>query len=267
MPVLGLICCQVLEMEFAHLLAHDPSVARVVVFGNEFSKGFSSTYQRFRGDPPEELYSSSDLSPADPDQITVLVHVLRVGLHTVIKDLQNGIVDAAMAMAPRIDLLLLGYGLCGNALENPGELLPFLDVPIVMPAEKHHSVDDCIGLLIGGRENYYDEQCKCAGTMFMTSGWANHWKDIMLKQQRGGFNLDISKRLMANYERVLLLSTPVMTDREMEDQAQEFSELYALRTEVRDGTLALLESTWDAAKKKIHECSRLATVVRKSRTQ
>jgi hypothetical protein len=251
MPVIGLICCQVLEMEFAHVLANDTDVGPVIVLKTDFSDGFSKTFERLRGKPPIEILSLDHNVPVS-ESITVLVNVLQVGLHTVIKDLQTGIFQAASAMAPHVDLFLLGYGLCGNALANPVELLASVNTPVMIPTDEDHAVDDCIGLLIGGREQYYSEQCKCAGTMFMTSGWANHWKDIMLKQNRGSFGCDISKRLMANYERVLVLSTSVMSSEEMTQQVREFGELYQLRTEVRDGTLSILEQTWQNAKEKVN---------------
>ncbi len=251
MPVIGLICCQVLEMEFAHVLANDTNADPVIVLKTEFSAGFSKTFQSLRGKPPIEISAlEHDLSASE--SLTVLVNVLQVGLHTVIKDLQTGILQAASAMAPHVDLFLLGYGLCGNALANPIELLASVETPVMIPMDEDHAVDDCIGLLIGGREHYYSEQCKCAGTMFMTAGWANHWKDIMLKQNRGSFGCEISKRLMANYERVLVLSTSVMTSEEMTAHVTEFGELYSLRTEVRDGTLKILEHTWQNAKEKVN---------------
>ena len=40
---------------------------------------------------------------------------------------------------------------------------------------------------IGGRECYYKEQCKVAGTFFMIPGWTYHWKR-MFEQEFG--NMD-----------------------------------------------------------------------------
>jgi len=252
MPVLGLICCQVLEMEFAHLLANDPSVAHVVALNTGFSGGFSTTFHHLRGEPPEVVSDLLNCGADTPEQLTVVVNVLEVGLHTVLKALQKGVVEAALDMAPYVDLLLLGYGLCGNALAHVSELLTSIDTPVLLPMDEDHPIDDCIGLLIGGRENYYAEQCKCGGTMFMTAGWANHWKAIMHKLYGGRFSPALAKRVMANYERVLCLSTTVAADLEFAEGVREFSELFGLRTEVRDGTLRILESTWQDAKTKVY---------------
>ena len=80
---------------------------------------------------------------------------------------------------------------------------------------------------------------------------ANLWKDILMKKDRGTFSLDISKRMLKNYERVLVLSTPVMTGDGMTEYVTEFGDVYGLRTEVREGTLNILEDSWQNAKLKL----------------
>ena len=150
-------------------------------------------------------------------------------------------------MGPHVDALMLGYGLCGNALEKPDELLSGVGVPVFIPMEADHPVDDCIGLLIGGRDCYYEEQCKVAGTFFMIPGWTYHWKR-MFEQEFGNLSLDIAKRLFRNYERSLLISSPTMSLEDMARNSEPFNERFGLRTEVRDGTLGLLHKTWDSAK-------------------
>jgi hypothetical protein len=253
MPVLGLITCQVLELEFAHILAQDPEVSKITVLRNHFSDGFSQALQEKRGSAPESILYAGEFAAGNFDRIEVLVKVLEVGLHRVIDDLRNGVIRAGREIAPCVDSIMLGYGLCGNALEKPAELLSGAGIPVVVPMDGDHPVDDCIGLLIGGRENYYAEQCRCAGTMFMTAGWAHHWKDIMLKTRRGELDLAMAKRLMANYERVLALSTPVMPEERMAPCVQEFSEVYGLRIEAREGTLHILNETWRTAKRMLIE--------------
>lgn len=41
---------------------------------------------------------------------------MEVGLHSNIKKLQRHVVSAVKKMASHVDSILLGYGLCGNAL-------------------------------------------------------------------------------------------------------------------------------------------------------
>lgn len=159
-----------------------------------------------------------------------------------------------------MDAILLGYGLCGNALKDHDELLPASVVPVLLPMDGDHPVDDCVGLIIGGRENYYEEQCRVAGTTFINSGFSRHWETMLHKGRTAEkFGLVMMKRLMASYERSLLLPTPVASERELALGIQEFNKIYGLRTEVRLGTLDILEKAWSSAKQLVGDITLSAT--------
>jgi hypothetical protein len=249
MPTLGIITCQILELEFAYILSNDPDVATVRILENRFAIGFCEAMERISGRRVERiryLTPPSDYSPAGLD---VVVRVMEVGLHRVIQDLKNGVRDAASELAGGVDAILVGYGLCGNAFQNPDELFADIGVPIFMPMDGDHVVDDCVGLVIGGREYYYEEQCRCAGTMFLPPGWSRHWKTVLLSGNGKRHDLKMLKRLMAEYKRLLILPTPVMSEEEMAPSAREFIEMFGLEPEIRPGTLSLLDRTWAAVKR------------------
>ncbi len=110
----------------------------------------------------------------------------------------------------------------------------------------------CVGLIIGGRENYYAEQCKCAGTMFMNAGFSRHWRKLILSNTPAKLIAQkeaILKRLMSGYERSLLLPTRALDEAELSENTLEFNEKFNLRMETRPGTLMLLEKAWDDSKK------------------
>jgi hypothetical protein len=152
-------------------------------------------------------------------------------------------------MGRYVDALVLGYGLCGNALDKPHELLADADVPIFMPMDQDHPVDDCVGLIIGGRERYYREQCRVAGTFFMIPGWTRHWKRL-LKKEYGKFDVAFTKRIfgMSNYERSLLIPNPALPVEEMRQNIAEFNRCFGFRTDLLEGSLELLDNTWRSAK-------------------
>jgi hypothetical protein len=254
MAVLGIITCEILEMEFAYLLANDPEVLRISILESPFSLGLSDAISRKSKITPESIISITDYTPVFLNGLEVLVRVMQVGLHSVIHDLREKVTQAATEMAPYVDAILLGYGLCGNALKDLNTLLPGSAVPIFLPMDEDHPVDDCVGLIIGGRENYYEEQCKVAGTMFINSGFSRHWRDILHNgREAEKFSLAIMKRMMANYERSLLLPTPVASEQELASGVEEFNKTYGLRTEVRAGTLGLLEEAWSSAKQLVRD--------------
>jgi len=148
-----------------------------------------------------------------------------------------------------VDAIVLGYGLCGNALRKPDELLADAQVPVFIPMDQDHPVDYFVGLNIGGRECYYQEQCRVAGTFFMIPGWTRHWKELFEKEY-GKFDVESARRLfrMSNYERALLIPNPVLSEEEMRHNIEEFNRLFGFRTEVRQGNLDLLLNTWKTAR-------------------
>jgi Protein of unknown function (DUF1638) len=254
MAVLGIITCEILEREIAYLLANDPEVLVISILENPFSRELSDAITRKAKITPKSLVAISEYIPTCLNGFEVIVRVLKAGLHSVIKDLRDGVAEAATELAPYVDAILLGYGLCGNALKDPNELLSGSAVPLLLPMDGDHPVDDCIGLIIGGRENYYEEQCKVAGTMFINSGFSRHWENMLHKGHGAEkFGLAIIKRLMANYERSLIMPTPVASEQELMSGVEEFNKIYDLRTEVRPGTLGLLEKAWNSTKQLVRD--------------
>lgn len=55
--------------------------------------------------------------------------------------------------------------------------------------------------------------------------------------------------LMRDYKRSLILSTPVLGESEIRENIREFNERYDLKTDIRFGTLTLLENAWEEVKK------------------
>ena len=167
MAILGILTCEILELEFAHLLARDTDVSRITVLDDERSVRLISALESMGTPHIDRIADITAFSPAPEINTEVLIRVLELGLHNRKQSLQEGLIQAALELGPHVDALMLGYGLCGNALEKPDELLSGVGVPVFIPMEADHPVDDCIGLLIGGRDCYYEEQCKVAGTFFM----------------------------------------------------------------------------------------------------
>ena len=251
MAILGVLTCEILELEFARLLATDKELSRITVLEDERSARLITALESIKKDKLNRITHIKDFTPDPEISLEVLVGVLELALHIRRHTLQQGLIEAALEFGPRVDALMLGYGLCGNAFEKPEELLSDAGVPVFIPMDEDHPVDDCIGLLIGGRDRYYGEQCQVAGTFFMIPGWTTHWKR-MFEQECGSLSVDMARRLFKDYERSLLISTPIMSLEEMKQNSTAFNELFGLRTEVCKGTLGILQKTWDTAKKHLN---------------
>lgn len=249
MTILGILTCEIFELEIAYLLKNDSAVSAVYVLDNKPGQGIitaleQSRFERFT--PIETLDAFAP--PKDGGRMTVLVHVVELAMHSRKSLLQEAIVDASRAMGACVDVMFLGYGLCGNALDDPDTLLSHLDVPYFLPWDQDHCVDDCVGLFIGGRDCYYAEQVKEAGTFFMTPGWVNHWK-VIFEKEFGNMSMEMAKRFFKHYKRTLLISNPVMDTDQMREQVREFNRLFNCSSEVLHGSMDMLLDAWDAAKK------------------
>jgi hypothetical protein len=244
---IGILTCEILELEFAYLMGTDEQVQRITVLEDEHSQRLIEMLASMQCQRLQRIRRLEEFVPASDCKLEVLIQVLELALHDRKRTLQQGLQESARAFGPHVDALLLGYGLCGNALEKPDELLQGAGVPVFIPMDEDHPVDDCVGLIIGGRSHYYDEQCKVAGTFFMIPGWTYHWRR-MFAREHGNLSLDMAKRLFKDYERSLLIQTPVMAEAEMKQNSKEFNQLFGLHQESRPGTLEILKQTWSTAK-------------------
>jgi len=256
MAHIGIITCQILELEFAHVLSADTEVSDIFVVDNEFSAVLLSELKRHGKKPVHRLAFPGEFMTTPGDGHHVLIRVMEVGLHSDINNLQRQVVSAVKDIARYVDGVLLGYGLCGNALDHAQDLFAEVRVPVILPMDQDHPVDDCVGMIIGGRENYYAQQRECAGTMFMNAGFARHWEQFMcprLPEKLLPKKEKFLTRLFKNYERSLLLPTKVMEENEMRVKTEAFSVRFGLRTESTPGTLELLDKAWQVAKSRSAE--------------
>ncbi|MGW8185909.1 MAG: hypothetical protein ACWGNK_01545 [Desulfobacterales bacterium] len=76
MATLGIITCEILELEFAHLLTHDPEVAGITVVDTRFSKGFTRAYEQSARLKPRLIDFVGKYLPKLPERLEVLVQVL-----------------------------------------------------------------------------------------------------------------------------------------------------------------------------------------------
>lgn len=251
MTHLGVVTCQILELEFAYILSNDPEVSEIWILNDAFSEELIDILESEGAKPIHRISHVEEFKTGDKNGLAVLVRVLELGLHSNIPVLTKGVQKAVQNTAPHVDAILLGYGLCGNALKDATQLFKDISIPVMLPMQNNEPVDDCVGLIIGGRENYYDEQRKCAGTMFMNAGFSRHWNKILsmdIPEKLLHKKDKILKRLMGNYERSLLLSTPVLGEKELTENTHAFNEQFGLKVETRKGTLFLLENAWQDVK-------------------
>lgn len=254
MPGIGIVTCQILELEFAYLLSRDRDVKEIWVIENSYSQVLTASLEKNREKSIHMIRHPREFKALANRKTAVLIHVKEVGLHSHIPTLQKEVGRSVGEMAPFVGAVFLGYGLCGNAFRDMEGMFGHMPVPVAISMDREGPVDDCVGLIIGGRDAYYAEQCKCAGTMFINAGFSKYCEAILssdIPERLKDKEEEIMQMLMAAYKRCLLLPTPVMDEKRLLENTREFNKKYRLKVESRPGTLALLQKGWENIKRDI----------------
>ena len=96
-----------------------------------------------------------------PDGLSANITFFDYGLHIVPKKLRQTI-QQAIDSIEQPSLIVLGYGLCGNGLDNINSGRHFLLIP---------RTDDCIAILLGSYQAYRHEIDTEPGTYYLSKGW------------------------------------------------------------------------------------------------
>ena len=102
-----------------------------------------------------------------PKDVPIEFNFLDYGLHAVPKKL-NQAVQESIDKIEQPSLILLGYGLCGNGLNNIRSGKHTLVIP---------KADDCIAIFMGSRDKYLEVFSENPGTYYLTKGWLESGSD------------------------------------------------------------------------------------------
>ncbi len=250
MPTIGIIICEVLELEFAFLLAKDKSIKYISVISNKTSKRFIKKLEDNGVNEVHEIPHLNSFYNEPSENISVVACVLPMNLHKSRTLLRETLYNVSRQFSRFIDCLFIGYGICGTG-EIYSDLKNDFRKPVFILNSITYKVDDCIGLLLGGRNNYYSEQCKCPGTFYMTAGWTYHWNK-MLNNIDNTSEYNAIKKMFDKYKRVLLIESPVMDLKEMKNNIADFIDFLNLPVENQQGSLKQLEKLWNIVKESVN---------------
>jgi len=148
------------------------------------------------------------------------------GLHRTPDKMPAAIQETIDALPADTDTVLLGYGLCSNGIVN----VTAKTAPIIVP-----KVHDCIALLLGSRERYESEVAECAGTYYITAGWAKYgntsltaYKNEYLPKYGEEDARYISQECLKHYKRVALINHGAGDVEFGRAHAKEFAEVFNL---------------------------------------
>jgi hypothetical protein len=183
------------------------------------------------------------VSPSDVVRV-----YLPQGLHRTPAKMPASIQETIDATSPHADPVLLGYGLCSNGVVG----VVARSTPVILPR-----VHDCIALLLGSRERYEAEVAACAGTYYITPGWALYgttslscYKNEYLPKYGEEDARYIAQEMLKHYKRVAFVDHGVGDVAAGRAHAREMAELFGLAYAEVPGSLEyvrrLVRGPWDA---------------------
>jgi hypothetical protein len=244
MPVLSIIACGMLEDELAYVLSEDRDLKQLIIVEN--MERFS-LLQKFRSDNCKPWMAPLDKVPTllngtqspllvklitplkrfpvfgqvheimdneNRRNITVVVNMMKIALHTDIDILKSEVYRNIEEMAGFSDGILIFYGTCGHSLGDVETDFKDLDCSLYfLKDENGEKVEDCISAALGGNDAYAETMLsnRGVGTIYLTPMWASKWDEV----ENDGFSspdFDINTLKKPIYSRLTRIHTDISRD-------------------------------------------------------
>lgn len=172
--------------------------------------------------------------------------VFDFGLHVNPDKLRETLQQAVNEASGKYDTIILGYGLCSQAIVG----IKANGCKLVVP-----KVDDCIAIFLGSRGAYTTQTKSEPGTYYLTKGWIevgdtpfSEYESTV--ERYGKERADrIFKLMMGNYKRLALINTGQYELEKYRDYTQKTAAKFNLRYEEIEGSDALVKKMifgpWD----------------------
>lgn len=172
--------------------------------------------------------------------------VFDFGLHVNPGKLRSTLQEAIDRVSDDVDTVILGYGLCSQAVIGIKSDRCTLVVP---------RVDDCIAIFLGSCQAYKLQSRSEPGTYYLTKGWievgdtpfSEHERMV---QQYGQKRADrLLKIMLGNYKRLALINTGQYELDRYREISRQIADRFNLRYEEIEGSNALVRAMlyghWD----------------------
>jgi hypothetical protein len=185
-----------------------------------------------------------EMQPLMPSGMTS--EKLDFGLHVRPEELKTRLQKAVDEIETSIYYVVLGYGLCSQAVVG----LKSDRCTLIIPR-----VDDCIGIFLGSAEAYRQQSRLAPGTYYLTKGWleagdtpfSEH--DDLIRRFGQEKAARITGQMLKNYTRLALIDTGQYGLDQYRQTAKGYARRFSLRFEEIPGSLSLLKKMlggpWD----------------------
>ncbi|HOW15452.1 DUF1638 domain-containing protein [Methanosarcina sp.] len=262
MPVMSIISCKIMQDEIVWLLTRDSEINKIIIVENEniseFTEKLDEQNTSYEITPFEKI--PHVLEKYDENKLTVIVTLLKLGLHDVPKILKSEVYQSIRKMIPFSNGILIFYGLCGNVLGNVEEdfCLEKDGCIVRILRDDVRIVDDCIGATVGGGANYLKllKTHSKEPAFFFTPMYAHSWREILNMDKLHSDPekaLKMAKKVndLAGYSRVAKINTGLTYVKDIDEKIEEYAKLFGYSTFEISGTQEIFEKCYLSIKEEI----------------
>jgi hypothetical protein len=255
---LGIIGCQAFEDEIVHLISCDKTIDRVEVVESPESRGLYEKLARTDLIGRLEYRKATAFEEGPPDQgFSVVVRILPISLHQKPPVLRAMVMSEIWKMEPSCASVLVFYGLCGNAFRKIDELTTGLRTSVVILKDgRDKIVDDCVGAVLGGTEEYLNFLMTDKGGYPLNTMWAANFRHFMQEIQLLRDNGDIDEARMVfqcmNYSKIVELDTGLGGE-EYHRSIQEIASWFGFDVHRVPCTLKVMQLSYQKAKEQLEK--------------
>ena len=289
MPVLSIIACEMLEDELVYVLSKDQNAVRLITVENrqcfrfvrklksrncqvrlfpsdrisffvkQMNRPASRKYPDFLlklpllGKIHDNLKEKNRETKKNRETITVVVNILKLGLHADCDLLKSEIYRNMKEMADFSDGILIFYGNCGRPLRGLEAEFKDFNCPLYfLEDEKGDIVDDCISVALGGNDAYAEvtQSGNGTGMFYLTPMWASGWKEM--KNESGGTS-DVDESFLKNplYKKVVKISNEISRGDEFDKNVLNFARTFDMSIVEREGSMEIARKSYLNARNNI----------------
>jgi len=279
MPVLSIIACGMLEDELVHVLSKDSELKQLIVVEGRSNLEFlrklksknctpttafldrvpmllkdgqslnSRALMKFLSLLPVFKQINEKRELKEMNEVTVVVNLLRLGLHSDLEQLKTKVYESIREMAPFSDNILIFYGSCGHTFGKLEDDFADLGCPLSFLKDKDgEMIEDCISLALGGNESYARTmiEFRGMGTIYLTPMWASSWKKLENEAEGREFNNKYLKNSL--YCLAAKIDTGFANSSEFHENVQEFARKFEMKIICLKGNMEIAEQSYLAAR-------------------
>jgi hypothetical protein len=222
---------------------------RVSMLLKDGDSSFSRAYMDFLSLLPlfKKIFEKREL--IERKKVTVVVNLLRLGLHSDLEQLKAKVYENIREMASFSDNILIFYGSCGHTFGKLEEDFAGLGCPLSFLKDKDgEMVEDCISLALGGNEAY--ARCmlefRGVGTIYLTPMWASSWKRLENESESQEFNNKYLKNSL--YCLAAKIDTGLANNSSFDENVKEFASKYDMKITHLKGSMEIAEQSYLVAR-------------------